>query len=153
MKMSDIVARYIMDMLDERDGNAEIQRNELAGLLGCVPSQINYVISSRFTPEQGYIVESRRGGGGYIRITRITTDRRIAIMHIVNSIGDRISEATASTILENMAGRNLIDTYEKVLILSALSDKAYKNVPQESRDLLRAAVMKNMLATIVVLQT
>ena len=153
MKMSDIVARYIMDMLDERDGNAEIQRNELAGFLGCVPSQINYVISSRFTPEQGYIVESRRGGGGYIRITRITTDRRIAIMHIVNSIGDRISEATASTILENMAGRNLIDTYEKVLILSALSDKAYKNVPQESRDLLRAAVMKNMLATIVVLQT
>ena len=153
MKMSDIVARYIMDMLDERDGNAEIQRNELAGLLGCVPSQINYVISSRFTPEQGYIVESRRGGGGYIRITRITTDRRIAIMHIVNSIGDRISEATASTILENMAGRNLIDTYEKVLILSALSDKAYKNVPQESRDLLRAAVMKNMLANIVVLQT
>ena len=153
MKMSDIVARYIMDMLDERDGNAEIQRNELAGLLGCVPSQINYVISSRFTPEQGYIVESRRGGGGYIRITRITTDRRIAIMHIVNSIGDRISEATASTILENMAGRNLIDTYEKVLILSALSDKAYKNVPQESRDLLRAAVMKNMQATIVVLQT
>ena len=153
MKMSDIVARYIMDMLDERDGNAEIQRNELAGLRGCVPSQINYVISSRFTPEQGYIVESRRGGGGYIRITRITTDRRIAIMHIVNSIGDRISEATASTILENMAGRNLIDTYEKVLILSALSDKAYKNVPQESRDLLRAAVMKNMLATIVVLQT
>ena len=153
MKMSDIVARYIMDMLDERDGNAEIQRNELAGLLGCVPSQINYVISSRFTPEQGYIVESRRGGGGYIRITRITTDRRIAIMHIVNSIGDRISEATASTILENMAGRNLIDTYEKVLILSALSDKAYKNVPQESRDLLRATVMKNMLATIVVLQT
>ena len=71
----------------------------------------------------------------------------------MNSIGDRISEATASTILENMAGRNLIDTYEKVLILSALSDKAYKNVPQESRDLLRAAVMKNMLATIVVLQT
>ncbi len=153
MKMSDIVARYIMDMLDEKDGNAEIQRNELAGLLGCVPSQINYVISSRFTPEQGYIVESRRGGGGYIRITRITTDRRIAIMHVVNSIGDRISEGMAGTILENMAGRQLIDTYEKMLIMSALSDKAYKNVPQESRDLLRASIMKNMLVTIVVLQT
>ena len=153
MKMSDIVAAYIMNMLDESDGNAEIQRNELAGMLGCVPSQINYVISSRFTPEQGYIVESRRGGGGYIRITRITTDRRIAIMHVVNSVGDRISEATAATILDNMAGRGLLDTYEKMLIMSALSDKAYKNVPQESRDLLRAAVMKNMLVTIVVLQT
>lgn len=153
MKMSDIVARYIMDMLDESNGNAEIQRNELAGLLGCVPSQINYVISSRFTPEQGYIVESRRGGGGYIRITRVTTDRRIAIMHIVNSIGDSISSASAATILDNMAQQDIIDGYEKMLIMSALSDKAYKSVPQDMRDVLRAAVMKNMLATIVVLQT
>ena len=151
--MSDIVARYIMDMLDESNGNAEIQRNELAGLLGCVPSQINYVISSRFTPEQGYIVESRRGGGGYIRITRVTTDRRIAIMHIVNSIGDSISSASAATILDNMAQQDIIDSYEKMLIMSALSDKAYRSVPQEMRDVLRAAVMKNMLATIVVLQT
>ncbi len=153
MKMSDIVARYIMELLNEQDGNAEIQRNELAGLLGCVPSQINYVISSRFTPEQGYIVESRRGGGGYIRITRITTDRRIAIMHIVNSVGDRISAASAATILDNMAEGKLIDSYEKMLMLSALSDKAYRCVSQEMRDELRAAVMKNMLATIVVLQT
>ncbi len=59
MRMSDIVAQYILEMLDETDGNAEIQRNELASSLGCVPSQINYVITSRFTPEQGYIVESR----------------------------------------------------------------------------------------------
>ena len=153
MKMSDIVARYILDMLDESNGNAEIQRNELAGLLGCVPSQINYVISSRFTPEQGYIVESRRGGGGYIRITRITTDRRIAIMHIVNSIGSGISFTSAATILDNMAENGMIDSYEKMLITSALSDKAYKNVPQEYRDGLRASVMKNMLATLVLLQT
>jgi len=153
MKMSDIVARYILDMLDESNGNAEIQRNELAGLLGCVPSQINYVISSRFTPEQGYIVESRRGGGGYIRITRITTDRRIAIMHIVNSIGGGISFTSAATILDNMAENGMIDSYEKTLIKSALSDKAYKDVPQEYRDTLRASVMKNMLATLVLLQT
>ena len=77
MKMSDIVASYIMKILDESDGNAEIQRNELAGELGCVPSQINYVITSRFTPEQGYMVESKRGGGGYIKITRIKMDRNM----------------------------------------------------------------------------
>ena len=65
MRMSDLVAQYILEMLEEQDGSAEIKRNELAGNLGCVPSQINYVITSRFTPEQGYIVESRRGGGGY----------------------------------------------------------------------------------------
>ena len=64
MRMSDLVAQYIIEMLDRENGSAEIQRNELAGNLGCVPSQINYVITSRFTPEKGYIVESRRGGGG-----------------------------------------------------------------------------------------
>ena len=152
MKMSDIVAQYIMRMLDETDGNAEIQRNELANMLGCVPSQINYVITSRFTPEQGYIVESRRGGGGYIRITRVTTDRRVAIMHIVNSIGSRISSASAAAILSNMSNRNMISEYERILISSALSDKAYSSIPQESRDILRAAIMKNMLITLVILE-
>ena len=140
-----------MDMLNECDGNAEIQRNELAGLLGCVPSQINYVISSRFTPEQGYIVESRRGGGGYIRITRVTADRRVAIMHIVNSIGNRISSASAETILSNMSGSDMISEYERLLISSALSDKAYSSIPQENRDILRAAIMKNMLITLVLI--
>ena len=152
MKMSDIVAQYIIDMLNECDDCAEIQRNELAGLLGCVPSQINYVISSRFTPEQGYIVESRRGGGGYIKITRITTDRRVAIMHVVNSIGNRISAAAASAILSNMMAQNMIDPTEKMLMQAALSDTAYKDVPQELRDALRASLMKNMLATLVILQ-
>ena len=152
MKMSDIVAQYIMRMLDETDGNAEIQRNELANMLGCVPSQISYVITSRFTPEQGYIVESRRGGGGYIRITRVTTDRRVAIMHIVNSIGSRISSASAAAILSNMSDRNMISEYERILISSALSDKAYSSIPQESRDILRAAIMKNMLITLVILE-
>ena len=72
MRMSDIITRRILDLLEESEENiAEIQRNELAALVGCAPSQINYVISSRFTPEHGYIVESRRGGGGYIKITRI----------------------------------------------------------------------------------
>ncbi|MBQ3928651.1 MAG: CtsR family transcriptional regulator [Clostridia bacterium] len=151
MKMSDLVAQYISRMLDESDGNAEIQRNELASLLGCVPSQINYVITSRFTPEQGYIVESRRGGGGYIRITRVTTDRRVAIMHIVNSVGDKISSAAAQTILSNMAAQNMISQYDHALISSALSDKAYSCIQQLQRDQLRAAVMKNMLMTLIVL--
>lgn len=152
MKMSDIVAQYILRMLDETDGNAEIQRNELANTLGCVPSQINYVITSRFTPEQGYIVESKRGGGGYIRITRVTTDRRVAIMHIVNSIGESISTSSAETILSNMSYRGMISEYERMLLSSALSDKAYSSVPQEYRSSLRASVMKNMLITLVILE-
>ena len=152
MKMSDLVAEYILKMLDESDGNAEIQRNELAGILGCVPSQINYVITSRFTPEQGYIVESRRGGGGYIRITRVAADRRVALMHIVNSIGDRISSAASQAILGNMSVQGLISEYDRILMSSALSDNVYSSVPQEQRDILRASIMKNMLITLVILQ-
>lgn len=108
MKMSDILAQYILHVLEESDGNAEIQRNELAGELGCVPSQINYVITSRFTPEQGYLVESRRGGGGYIRITRVKMDHSGAMMHIINSIGEKLDKATAQAMLVNMQHQKLI---------------------------------------------
>ena len=147
MRMSDLVANYIMRALDESDGNAEIQRNVLAGELGCVPSQINYVITSRFTPEQGYIVESKRGGGGYIRITRVTTDRRSAIMHIVNSIGDKLSSSSAAIMLRNMKDSGIISAYDSALRSAALSDKAYGDTPPQKRDSLRASIFKNLLIT------
>lgn len=147
MRMSDLVANYIMRALDESDGNAEIQRNVLADELGCVPSQINYVITSRFTPEQGYIVESKRGGGGYIRITRVTTDRRSAIMHIVNSIGDKLSSSSAAIMLRNMKDSGIISAYDSALMSAALSDKAYGDTPPQKRDSLRASIFKNLLIT------
>ena len=147
MRMSDLVANYIMRALDESDGNAEIQRNVLAGELGCVPSQINYVITSRFTPEQGYIVESKRGGGGYIRITRVTTYRRSAIMHIVNSIGDKLSSSSAAIMLRNMKDSGIISAYDSALMSAALSDKAYGDTPPQKRDSLRASIFKNLLIT------
>ena len=147
MRMSDLVANYIMRALDESDGNAEIQRNVLAGELGCVPSQINCVITSRFTPEQGYIVESKRGGGGYIRITRVTTDRRSAIMHIVNSIGDKLSSSSAAIMLRNMKDSGIISAYDSALMSAALSDKAYGDTPPQKRDSLRASIFKNLLIT------
>ena len=147
MRMSDLVANYIMRALDESDGNAEIQRNVLAGELGCVPSQINYVITSRFTPEQGYIVESKRGGGGYIRITRVTTDGRSAIMHIVNSIGDKLSSSSAAIMLRNMKDSGIISAYDSALMSAALSDKAYGDTPPQKRDSLRASIFKNLLIT------
>ena len=149
MRMSDLVARYIKDMLEEQNGEAEIKRNELATTLGCVPSQINYVITSRFTPEQGYIVESRRGGGGYIRITRINTTPSAAIMHIVNSIGSTLDKATAEIMLDNMLSRDIIDARTTRLIAAAAGERAYLSVPQQYRDSLRAAVFKNMLLTLL----
>lgn len=147
MRISDIVANYITEMLDEQNGNAEIKRNELANSIGCVPSQINYVLTSRFTPEQGYIVESRRGGGGYIRITRISVDKNSAIMHIVNSIGTSLDKASAEIMINNMISRSIISVQSAKLMAAALSDRAYADIPQNYRDNLRAAVFKNMLLT------
>ncbi len=148
MRMSDLVAQYIIEMLDEQNGSAEIQRNELAGSLGCVPSQINYVITSRFTPEQGYIVESRRGGGGYIRISRVKMDRGTALMHIINSIGNSLDKATAEVMLNNMLQRNMIELGAAKLIAAALSDRTLAKVEQEKRDPVRADLFKNLLLTL-----
>ena len=148
MRMSDLVAQYIMQMLDEQNGSAEIQRNELAGNLGCVPSQINYVITSRFTPEQGYIVESRRGGGGYIRISRVKMDRGTAMMHIINSVGSSLDKATAEVMLNNMLQRNMLEMQSAKLIAAALSDRTLSQVEQDKRDTVRADLFKNMLLTI-----
>lgn len=148
MRMSDLVAQYILEILDRENGSAEIQRNELAGNLGCVPSQINYVITSRFTPEQGYIVESRRGGGGYIRISRVNMDRGTALMHIINSVGDTLDKATAEAMLNNMLGRGLIEVLPAKIIASALSDRTLRNIEQDRRDALRADLFKNMLLTL-----
>ncbi len=148
MRMSDLVAQYIMEMLEQQDGSAEIQRNELAGSLGCVPSQINYVITSRFTPEQGYIVESRRGGGGYIRISRVKMDNGTAIMHIINSVGDTLDKAAAEVMLNNMLQRRLMELQTAKAIAAALSDRTLRNVEQEKRDTVRADLFKNMLLTL-----
>ena len=149
MRISDLVAQYIIDMLEEHDGDAEIKRNELAETIGCVPSQINYVITSRFTPEQGYIVESRRGGGGYIRITRINTGKSNAIMHIVNSVGKRMDKITAEIMIKNMHQRSIINEETARLMMAAMSERAYLDIPQQYRDYLRASIFKNMLLTLV----
>lgn len=148
MRISDLVAGYIIDMLEEHDGDAEIRRNELAETIGCVPSQINYVITSRFTPEQGYIVESRRGGGGYIRITRIQMDQTSAVMHLINSIGDEIDANSAGKIIAELCSRDLINNATAKLMSSAVSERAYRSAPAEYRDVLRAAILKNMLLNI-----
>ncbi len=145
MRMSEQVARYIMEMLDSRDGTAEIRRNELADQMGCVPSQINYVITSRFTPEQGYLVESRRGGGGYIRITRVQVSGSSAMMHVVNSIGESVDSRTARMLIINLADRGILSTAIAELMLVACGDSAFKALPMQYRGIARAGVLKQML--------
>ena len=148
LKMSDIIASRILALLEESEYNtAEIQRNELAAMLGCVPSQINYVLSSRFTPEQGYIIESRRGGGGFIKITRVRLDRSSAIMHIINSIGNVLDSQTARILIENCLNAELISSEAAAIMLAAISNTVLRQIAPVDRDLFRAAAVKQMFLT------
>ncbi len=144
MSLSNDIARMLLEMLEE-NGTTEIQRNELAQTLGCVPSQINYVISSRFTPEHGYIVESRRGGGGYIKITRVSLDRPSAIMHAVNHIGEEIDYSACRAHILNLVNAGILDTKSAKLMLAATGDNSFRGLPIPVRDRVRASVFKQML--------
>ena len=150
MRMSDAITAYILHMMDtESNDTVEICRKDLAGEIGCVPSQINYVLSSRFTPENGYVVESRRGGGGYIRVRRIAFRSEISMLtHVINSIGNSIVESAAVSVVHNLAERGFIKPQTARAMLSAVSDRAYRCVPVELRDSLRADVMKHMLTAV-----
>ncbi len=147
MSLSNQIARMLMEMLED-DGTTEIQRNELAQTLGCVPSQINYVISSRFTPEQGYIVESRRGGGGYIKITRMKLDRPSLIMHTVNCIGDAVDYATCRANVLNLLHSGAINAQCARLLLAATGENSLRALPPAVKDKIRASILKQMLITI-----
>ena len=149
MRISDIIAGFIDNMLSETGGTAELQRAELANRFHCVPSQINYVISTRFSPEHGYIVESRRGGGGYIRITRVEMKPEMLIMHTVNAIGDRIDINTAAAMIANLRQSGTIGDTEAKLLLSATGNNALRPAHPEERDILRANILKQMLVNIL----
>ncbi len=145
MKISEEIARQILSILEEQNGIAEIKRNDFAAMIGCVPSQINYVLTSRFTPEQGYVVESRRGGGGYIKIMRVCNDKKSQIMHIIDSLGNSIDYYSARSILINLCYQNLIDQKMASVVLSAISDNALCDVENNIRDTVRASIFKNTL--------
>jgi len=145
MRISDIIAGFIDETLGEMGGTAELQRAELASRFNCVPSQINYVISTRFSPEHGYIVESRRGGGGYIRITRVAMEPKMLIMHTVNAIGDRIDANTVTALMTNLRQSGAVSESQARLILSATGNSALRPARYEDRDLLRASILKQML--------
>lgn len=132
-----MIARFIQAELEEANGVLELQRSDLAQRFGCVPSQINYVMSTRFSPEHGYIVESRRGGGGYIRITRVQVDRHTLLMHVINSVGDTLDLASARAILSNLVQSQAVERNVAQTLLWAVSDNSLRSVPKDRRDNLR----------------
>ena len=143
MRMSDIIEEFIKDLFDDEE-EIEIQRNELAEQFNCVPSQINYVISTRFKPQQGYYVESRRGGGGHITIRKVNNTKSDYLMHIIKNIGNSITNSEAEFLISDFLTYNLVNTKEAKLLRVATSDNVL-DIPKEYKDRLRANILKNML--------
>lgn len=150
MRISDSIERFIKQMLGDDSPEIELRRNELADYFGCAPSQINYVLATRFSPDQGYLTESRRGGGGYIRIVRIMQDDREQLMMLFRErIGDALTEEDASRILTALKERGMISEEEGALMAAAVSGKALSvPVSSEIKAALRARMMKSMLLTL-----
>ena len=144
MKMSDTIENFIRQLFED-ENSIEVRRNELAGYFNCVPSQINYVMSTRFSPEHGYIVESRRGGNGYIRITRVRIDRKTLLMQVINSIGDTLDFQSAKAITTNLADSGAIEVNTARLLLAAISENALRDVPKEMRKVVRASIFKQIM--------
>jgi transcriptional regulator CtsR len=149
MGISDLIAGFINETLKDQSGSAELQRAELANRFKCVPSQINYVISTRFSPEHGYIVESRRGGGGFIRITRVEVEPECLVMHTINAIGDEIDLGTASALTANLLHGGAIGEEEARLLMAAIGNCALRPVATQDRDIVRASIYKQMLLNII----
>lgn len=148
MRISDVIEEFIKDLFDEDNEQIEIQRNELAEHFNCVPSQINYVISTRFKPSQGYYVESRRGGGGHIKIEKVNVTKSNYLMHVINSMENKITSQEVDIFISNFLSEGIISKKEAKLLKVATSDNVL-TVPQEIKDTLRARIFKNMLVNLV----
>ena len=146
--LSNEIENFIKEMMAEEQ-MATVQRNELADYFGCAPSQINYVLTTRFSPDRGYIVESRRGGGGYIKVIKISMDEHAYIKEIIEKIQGGITERTAKRIIEGLAEAEIIDIKNARCMFAAVSDRALFAVAG-NRDRLRAHILKQMLLTLLV---
>lgn len=149
-RLSDVIECLIKQMLEDNNGSAVISRSVLAEQVNCVPSQITYVLSTRFTNGQGYLVESRRGGGGQIRIARIqrvsSTDY---LMHTINSLGEDLSQQQSSVYLQNFLDYQIIQLKQAQLMKAALSDKSLTAVEADKKAIVRMDILKNMLISLI----
>lgn len=148
--ISDVIEKYLKSILHgSPDGTVEIQRNDLADQFSCVPSQINYVISTRFTLEKGYLVESKRGGGGYIRIRKVELPGPTTLhTHLHQTIGDEIGQTAAEGLIYQLVEARFLNRREAALMTAAVSREVLMvNLPY--RDQIRARMMKAMLISLL----
>ncbi len=138
--MSDIIEAYLKKVLGQ-DEQVEIRRSEMADRFKCVPSQINYVINTRFTVQQGYLVESKRGGGGYIRIIKVKLlDEAEMLDMMIDIIGNKITQKNAYSIIERLFETEMLTKREANIILSVM-DKSLLNSDGMNENELRAKLL------------
>ena len=143
-QLSDSIERFIKELMSE-DAHIELRRNELAQHFGCAPSQINYVLATRFSVDHGYLIESRRGGGGYVRIVRMhARDEGNLLDALLKRVGNSIDEETVNAIVQQLQDCELVTENEAALLRAATARNAL-SLPVSGKDVLRAAVFKNML--------
>lgn len=150
MRLSDTIESFIKELMSQDETEVELKRNELAEYFGCAPSQINYVLATRFTPDHGYVIESRRGGGGYIRIVRVVRSAGQQLLYLIHErIGDALGETEAAHLIAQLAEQKLITPQEAEIMQAAVSAQAVAvPIPDPLKDAVRARTLKSMLLTI-----
>lgn len=146
--LSKQIERYLKEMIDQDAGGVvEIQRNFLSEYFHCVPSQINYVLSTRFTPAHGYMVETRRGGGGYVRIASLQLDNDDDLRTVViEGIGDHINQRDSQGLIDYLVSQKVLTQREGALINSMLTDRVFSGV--DNKDALRANMLQHLFGTL-----
>lgn len=143
--LSDKIEKHLRKLIKRYEGEVEIKRNRLADDFNCAPSQINYVLDTRFTVERGYIIESRRGGGGFVRIIKVKlTSENEAIKNIIKQLEGPIQPKEAKGIIKRLHENNLIKQRDRILLEAAVSKDSI-GFESEDKNLIRTQVLKNIL--------
>lgn len=150
-RLVDVIELMIKQMIDENNGSATISRSMLAEKANCVPSQVTYVLTTRFSSGNGYIVESRRGGGGQITITRVQPmSKRDYIKSVLDEVGVDLTQQQARTLLMNTISVGAITNREGSAVMAAVSDRALGRIDSDIRSVVRAEIFKNAMLALMV---
>ena len=150
MRLSDTIEQFIKTMMTQDENEIELKRNELAEYFNCAPSQINYVLATRFTPDHGYLIQSRRGGGGYIRIFRMHQDTSEQLVYLLEErVGDHITALKADHLITQLKERSVVTAIEANIMKAAIAESSFTlPIHAALKEALRAKILKAMLLQI-----
>ena len=147
--LADQIEQYIKEMIEgSMQRTIRLSRSQLAAMFDCVPSQINYVLSTRFSPERGYYVESRRGGGGYLLIARLSISDHEDVVELINSIPEQVSQREGHDLIQNLYEEGVLKKREAMLMVAVTQGETLM-VPPPEGDILRGCIIRVLLQTIL----